>query len=125
MPEVFPARIIEWLGDKDKRIMANGYRRYFLPQDQFGGRRVIVEAEGDVIDFCKARPQAFSIATDLEDQVAADERYQEFCKNIDLYVETLRPVIREIVAQSLDEQTAAQKLGIKKAKKPAKKAATE
>jgi hypothetical protein len=113
-----PPRLVEYLGDRDKRISPHGIRVFFKETPEFGGRRVAEVDDERVFEFCMERDTIFVIPNDLERnrkmsgvKAFIKDNAVEFCA-------LLAPFIAPMVAKELAEQSAEALSG---KKRPAKK----
>lgn len=113
-----PPRLVEYLGDRDKRISPHGIRVFFKETPEFGGRRVAEVDDERVFEFCMERDAIFVIPNDLERnrkmsgvKAFIKDNAVEFCA-------LLAPFIAPMVAKELAEQSVEVLSG---KKRPAKK----
>tara|TARA_Y100000310_G_scaffold58908_1_gene54217 strand:- start:797 stop:1132 length:336 start_codon:yes stop_codon:yes gene_type:complete len=105
------AVVIEYLGDRDKSIVPNLMPRKFVPNPDYDDRRVIVEFQSDVVDFCLRSPQMFRRATDIEDDIRQNELFDAVAADPARFATLLKPFFAPLKAPAKRTPKKAKKTG--------------
>lgn len=119
MATLHPPVVIEYLGDRDKKISIDAItHRIFRENDAFDGARVLVETDSEVLKFCEARPQLFRRRTDLETALVRKDMLTDMAEHVEEFLDLLYPGIR---ARLLRDGLVVKAASAAPKKKPAKK----